>query len=372
MPAPPRYFARVPPSVNFSLLQSKLVVVVGLGMVGSPIAEKLARSAVGRLRFIDDDILETENLGRHVLPMEYVDNVQPWNKAEGMAHYLAKQVEGLHTEAIPRKVDELVPDDLLDAWLRDADLIVAATDDREAQRRIGVRALALGIPAIFPALYPRDGGGEIILQLDHEWPCFGCWDYFRTNTEQLRGVNALELAGEPVIHTSVRLCVSILDPDSEHKDMMKGDPGDPPNQVFMLDDTEELRSGPIPWRDHCPSCGGPTPLRTDAVDARHMFDRTRSIDISVSQSSEMSTWALRSATQTNHVQKSFDFSDWLGGSVCGTLLMLLPSAFIVSEIDHTASTEAGHFSVGLWLVLSVILGVIVNGFFYLKEWAGKQ
>jgi ThiF family len=264
MPLPRRYFARVPASVNFALLQSKLVVVIGLGMVGSPIAQKLARSAVGHLRFIDDDILEIENLGRHVLPVEYVDNVQPWNKAEGLAHYLAKQVEGLHTGAIPRKVDGLVRDDLLDAWLSDADLIVAATDDREAQRRIGVRALELGIPAIFPALYPQDGGGEIVLQLDHDWPCFGCWDYFRTNTEQLRGINALELAGQPVIHMSVVLCLSILDPDSVHKDVMKGDPGDPPNQVFMLDDAATLRSGPARWRDECPSCGGPGPPRTGA------------------------------------------------------------------------------------------------------------
>lgn len=260
MPIPPRYFARVPESVNLPLLQSKLVVVIGVGMVGSPIAEKLAISTIGRLRFIDDDLLKPENLARHVLPVEYVG----WNKAEGLAVYLAKQIEGLQTEAVPRKIDKSVSNNLLDKWLADADLIVAATDDREAQRRIGSQALALGLPVIFPALYPMEGGGEVVVQLDPVWPCFGCWDYFRRNTEQLRGENALAIDGEPVIHTSVKLCIGILDPDSEHRNMMMEGLGEPPNQLFLLNRMAVLRRMPLTRRPDCQTCrGGPSLPRRD-------------------------------------------------------------------------------------------------------------
>lgn len=251
MPVLPKYFARTPDGIN---LQDRLVVIVGLGMVGSPIAKKLARSTVGRLRLIDDDLLKHENLARHELPVEYLG----WNKAEGLAVYLAAQIENLHAEAIPRKIDQSVSDELLDQWLADADLIVAATDDRVAQRRIGRRALQLGISGIFPALYPRAGGGEIVVQLDPLWPCFGCWDYFRRNTEQLRGVNALEIAADPVVNASVRLSIGILDRSSEHRNMMVQGPGEPPNQLFRLDRVAMLRRGSLPRRPDCPTChGGP-------------------------------------------------------------------------------------------------------------------
>jgi hypothetical protein len=206
---------------------------------------------------IDYDVLETENLFRHVLPVQYLG----WNKAEGMAVYLAEQVSGLKTEAVPRRIDSSVSDELLDKWLSDADLIVGATDDRDAQRRIGRRALLHEVPAIFPALY-IDGRGEVIIQADSRLPCFGCWDYFRGDTEQLRGPRMLDHAGQPVIYTSVSLSLGILNPDSEHREMMKGDnPAEPLNQVFILDGAGILNSGILPRRSDCPSCAVPPPLR---------------------------------------------------------------------------------------------------------------
>jgi hypothetical protein len=392
MPILPRYFARVPESVNFSLLQSQLVVIIGVGMVGSPIAEKLARSAVGHLRFIDDDFLETENLGRHILPVEYIDDVQPWNKAEGMADYLAKQVEGLTTEAIPRKIDESVSDSLLDEWLHDADLVVAATDDRQAQRRIGQRALGLGIPAIFPALYPKKGGGEIVVQIDDAWPCFGCWDYFRTNTEQLRGVNALDLSGEPVVHVAVRLCLGILDPGSEDGEMMKGNPGNPPNQLFMLDRAATLRRALIEWRRDCPACAAGVlsldisePRETHTVlgwavetsleaqiaalremsayetDATTLEERSAYPAATLSGSTaepETSQW-WSTTPLDSHPPADFDFGEWIGSCIMCSLFMLVPDIWISIGIRAILIGRPTSFNFTFYIVLSGVLGVVI-------------
>jgi hypothetical protein len=254
---PPEYFARIPERV-FGLLQSKRVVVVGVGTVGSRIAEYLANCTIGHLRLIDHDALKIENLYRHALPKRYLG----WNKAVGLADYLSKQVTGLHAEPVARELEQEVPGELLERWLADADLIVAATDDRQAQRRIGLHALALGIPAIFPGQYVH-GGGEVIVQSDNRLPCMGCWDYFRTDEDQLRGVLGLPFAELPVIYTSLRLCLGILDPESEHRDMMVPEGGiGPPYQVFSLDRSGRLRSATLMRRQNCPSCaGGPSPPR---------------------------------------------------------------------------------------------------------------
>jgi hypothetical protein len=233
-------------------MQSRHVAVVGVGMVGSQIAEALANCAVGHLTLIDHDPFEVENAFRHTLPVEYLGR----NKATAMADYLSKQIEGgIRIEPIADKVAQAMPDELLERWLGSVDLIVAATDDREAQRRVGQQALELGIPAIFPALY-LDDGGEIIVQIDTDVPCFGCWDYFRTNEEQLRGVTGLPIAGQPVIYNTVRLCLGFLNPASADRDLMRNGPNGPPLQFFTLDRSGTLDRGTLTWRDDCPACGG--------------------------------------------------------------------------------------------------------------------
>jgi hypothetical protein len=265
----PDYFARIRGSVNFPLLQSKQVVIAGVGMVGSPIAEELARCGVGHLRLIDHDVLEKPNLSRHVLTDEYLG----WNKAEGLKVYLEQHVEGLQVEAMPRKIGRSVPDNLLDRWLADADLIIAATDDHDTQRRVGRRALPFGIPSIFPALYV-EGGGEIVVQLDDQLPCFSCWDEFRPPDAPLRGAQALGFIALPVIYTSLRICLGLLDPASPDREIMRAGRTRPPYQTFGLNRFGTLFSAHLTQRPNCPSCAvGPSPLREEATNQPVMTSR---------------------------------------------------------------------------------------------------
>lgn len=227
--AAPDYFARVAGGVNLLLLQSRCVVAVGIGTVGSQIVFELARCGVGQFVLIDGDNYEETNRVRHILPEQYVAR----NKAEAMTLHLEKEVPSLHSRAVPRDVDDAMSDAELDSLLEGADLIIAATDNREAQRRLGRRALSLDIPAIFPALYGNDGG-EIVVQLDSRWPCFFCWDGFRPNDEQLRGVTALNVTTLPIVYTAIALSLGILDPESEHRLMMKASLIGPLNQIFTI------------------------------------------------------------------------------------------------------------------------------------------
>ncbi|WP_296592142.1 ThiF family adenylyltransferase [Methylophaga sp.] len=47
--------------------QLKHVLIIGLGALGSPVAEQLAKSGVGKLTMVDHDKLSSANIGRHTL-----------------------------------------------------------------------------------------------------------------------------------------------------------------------------------------------------------------------------------------------------------------------------------------------------------------
>lgn len=256
MSTPPEYFERVAGSinVNFSLLQGKRVAVVGVGQVGSLMAAELVKNGVGNLIVIDHDVLERSNLYRHILPKGYL----AWNKAEALTDYLDREVENLRIEAVPFRIEPAISDRVLDDWLSDADLVVAATDDPDAQKRVGARALALEIPAIFPSLYPEDDtdSGEVVVQLDRQYPCYGCWTGFREDVEHPRGVTMTSFRGLPVVFMTLVLCVALLDPATECSDLLNNGPDEPPNQVFILNRFGALEAERLSRRADCPACGG--------------------------------------------------------------------------------------------------------------------
>jgi molybdopterin/thiamine biosynthesis adenylyltransferase len=252
MSSPPDYFARIIGSVNFSLLQRTQTVIVGVGQVGSHVAEELANCGVGTLLLIDHDSLERSNLSRHVLGEAYLGQ----NKAIALAAYLDDEVENVQTYALPRSIDPTVSDDLLDEWLRGAELVVIATDDPDAQKRVAHRALMLNINAVIPALYEEDGG-EVVVQMSLAVPCFNCLTAFRDTAERVHGASRTNFSTLPVIFTAVGLCLALLDPDSQYTELMTTGPGKLVNQLFQLDRFGQLERLPIQRRPDCPACGSP-------------------------------------------------------------------------------------------------------------------
>lgn len=263
MSVPPEQFARLQGRVNTAELAHRLVVVIGVGAVGSQIARELANHALGRLRLIDDDTFSITNRPRHALPVEYVN----WNKAEAMTVYLAAQVEGLRPQAVPRKVDDSVTDDQLDAWLQDADLIVAATDDRNAQRRIARRALALDIPVLLPGLY-EGAGGEIFLQRSPRRPCFLCWDAFRPADQAVHGAAGGNADVLEIVVLTTQLSLGLLDRSSPYRRqlLVPERSTEPPPQLFVwIEHVLGRRS--VTRRPNCPSCAVGPALGNDWITA---------------------------------------------------------------------------------------------------------
>jgi hypothetical protein len=174
--------------------------------------------------------------------------------------------QALHNPAPPR---------VLGQTLKGASLIIAATGDPVTQRRLAARALALGIPALFPAL-GEGTGGEIFVQLDSSLPCFFCWQGFREEDAGLHGVAALNIdAALAIVGFTAQLALGILDNDSEYAKRLRSAPGVAQPQLFVWIE-DMLVPKPVPWREDCPFCPvGPSPLGPEAVEAWNRAEEAR-------------------------------------------------------------------------------------------------
>jgi hypothetical protein len=259
MALPPEQAARISGRLNLELMATQLVVIVGIGTVGSQVSLELANAYVGRQRLIDHDQLEPANLPRHALKDRRYLNM---NKAEAMTLYLADVIGTTRPEAVPLAIDESLSDYELDELLADADLIIAATGDPATQRRLGERALALDIPALFPAL-GEGTGGEIFVQLGPSLPCFFCWQGFRQENAGLHGVEGLNVdAALYIVGFTTQLALGTLDNDSTYAERLNPEPGEPRPQLFVWTG-EQLAPKPAPWCEDCPVCGGPLEYTRD-------------------------------------------------------------------------------------------------------------
>lgn len=322
------YHDRVKGQFDVPLLSTKYVVVVGVGTVGAPVALHLAQNGVGYFIFVDGDIYEEVNRVRHILPSTY----RGQNKAVAMrAHLLSEEIPTFHADSIPHYVDESMTDGGLDRLLEPADLIIAGTGEREVQRRLARRALALDIPTVLPALYP-DGGGEVFLQTSPQRPCFFCWDGWRSRGEPVRGAEAPAVDAMPVIQTAIELSLGILDPNSQYDELTIPDENEldqTRRQLFMLLPEASRETWPIQRQRDCPSCTvGPSPLNPGArqawEEARNRT-RTRTTSTPIVRPTRLATRPIHTeptVTATNAVE---DFFHLIGQVVSGTIQIVVAS-----------------------------------------------
>jgi molybdopterin/thiamine biosynthesis adenylyltransferase len=149
-------------------LREKRLVIVGVGSVGSYLAEVLVRSGVGTFALIDPDVVDAPNLGRSLFTVG--DLGTP--KAKACARRLRTINPNVSIAVHCMDVRIAEPGELL-GIIRAADLIIAATDDNAAQQRLNHFAYWAHKPAVFVGLYSGAAGGEVIVSRE-DLPCWEC------------------------------------------------------------------------------------------------------------------------------------------------------------------------------------------------------
>lgn len=107
---------------------TKHVMVVGCGSIGSRVAEHLALGGVSKLTLVDDDRFTADNLGRHILGKESINQY----KVEALATLLRQRSLGIDVIAKATAVQPL----LANGALSQVDVVVFTTGNSVLERAI--------------------------------------------------------------------------------------------------------------------------------------------------------------------------------------------------------------------------------------------
>jgi len=128
------------------------VVIVGCGAIGSVLANHLARAGVGRLRVVDRDYVELNNLHRQML-FDEDDLAARLPKAIAAERHLRKFNSEIAVEGV---VADFNPGNALEL-LQGADLVLDGTDNFEARYLLNDACLKLGLPWVYTGVVASYG-----------------------------------------------------------------------------------------------------------------------------------------------------------------------------------------------------------------------
>lgn len=149
------------------MLLSKKAVVVGMGALGTVIANHLVRSGVGHVRLIDRDLVELSNLQRQSLYDEK-DAEENLPKVIAAEKKLRKINSTIVVEAIIADLNIENGEELLHGF----DVIVDGTDNFSTRYLINDISIKLGIPWVFGAAVSSRGMHAVIIP--GKTPCYRC------------------------------------------------------------------------------------------------------------------------------------------------------------------------------------------------------
>lgn len=144
------------------------IAVIGVGAVGSRVAEHLALSGIEHLTLVDPDAMSANNLGRHVLSRDFLG----LNKAICMALHLRKRMPGIEVAHYPTTMQEW----LMNTSPSDFDVIVLATGDPASERLLLRRAWKEGWQCRLVSTFVEAAnlGGHAISMQPGEPGCVEC------------------------------------------------------------------------------------------------------------------------------------------------------------------------------------------------------
>ena len=148
-------------------LSTSRVAIVGLGALGSVIANHLVRAGVGFVRLVDRDFVELDNLQRQVLyDEEDVRAALP--KAVAAARRLAKINSEVTLEARVADVSHATAETLTEG----VDLVLDGTDNFETRFVLNDACVKAGRPWVYGGCV--GSYGMVMTVRPGEGPCFAC------------------------------------------------------------------------------------------------------------------------------------------------------------------------------------------------------
>lgn len=182
-------FERIESLFDVRLFADVRVFIAGCGSGGSSVALQLVMSGIRSFTLLDRDILEPENVIRHVCGRRYLG----WKKTEAVADVLRDRNPNIDIKTID---DDLMSyPDLVSEMLK-CDVVVLATDNEPSRYKLNEICVQNDIPFVVGKVFTRGIGGEVFAYRPEEGGCLACLESFLQRTTFREGIKEIDLVSE--------------------------------------------------------------------------------------------------------------------------------------------------------------------------------
>jgi len=126
------------------------VALVGMGGLGCPVSQSLIASGIGKLKIIDGDKVELSNLHRQ--PLYGVEDI-----GRLKVQVAKEKLMQLNESAIVEPIEEFLDENNGLNFVKDATIIIDATDNIQTRQLIDQLSKKLEIPMVYGGLYRYEG-----------------------------------------------------------------------------------------------------------------------------------------------------------------------------------------------------------------------
>ncbi len=156
--------------INWDDLFTKKILIVGVGGVGSIVAEMLTRCGVGELHLIDLDTVEEVNLNRLFFTAEQIGRP----KVEAAKDYLSKINNDVKIYAYMQDVCSTDFEEQFESIIREVDLVINSVDNFPARIYVNEKCVKLHQDYIDSGASRSGLGGYVHLVIPFKTACYAC------------------------------------------------------------------------------------------------------------------------------------------------------------------------------------------------------
>lgn len=179
-------------------LRERTVTVIGLGSLGAPFVQEMAKSRIGTLRMADHDHIDAGTSVRYPLGLDQAGT----GKWLALARWVQLHNPEVKLDALPLQVGgvtmqtpEVSERSLLHRLVNGTDLLVSATAEQDVNALLDEIGMSYGVPRLF--MWSQSGFGGVVALLEKgRTGCFHCLSLFLS--EKAQDGNPLVAVPDPV------------------------------------------------------------------------------------------------------------------------------------------------------------------------------
>lgn len=182
-------FTRIEKLFDVGLLADAKVLIAGCGSGGGSLALQLVMSGLRNFTLIDNDVLKSENIIRHVCDRRFIGK----RKVDALEELLIYRNPSINI----RKLDvDIMHFDDLESEIKNNTIVALATDNEPSRYLVNEICVRNKTPFVVARVFTRGIGGEVFSYRPELSGCLACLEKFLERTQYRNGVKEIDLVSE--------------------------------------------------------------------------------------------------------------------------------------------------------------------------------